>query len=126
MSWLFSRTYLGVQRVSAELHGAGDDGLCGDRVQDPAVLEDDEAGHVRDDVPLLKLLQIEDLDVRQPQAVHEVRRAHDSLGAPISAAFVDNQAGFLPRQVEVQLEGHGQRDVVDAARLIWDETRSFA
>ena len=51
-------TDLVVERVGAELHGAGDDGLGGDGVEDVAVLEEDEAGHVRDDVPPLELLQV--------------------------------------------------------------------
>ena len=51
-----------VERVGAELHGAGDDGLGGDRVEDVPVLEEDESGHVRDDVAPLELLQVHDLE----------------------------------------------------------------
>ena len=51
-----------VERVGAELHGAGDDGLGGDGVEDVPVLEEDESGHVGDDVAPLELLQVHDLE----------------------------------------------------------------
>ncbi len=61
------RSDLSVERVCAELHGAGDDGLGGERVQHGPVLEDDEPGHVGHDVPLLELLQAQDLRGREQQ-----------------------------------------------------------
>ena len=51
-----------VQGVSAELHGAGDDCLCWDGVQDGLGLEDDEAGDVSHDLTFVKLLQVQDLE----------------------------------------------------------------
>ena len=57
-------TDLVVEWVGAELHWAGDDGLGGDGVEDVAVLEEDEAGHVRDDVPPLELLQVHYLQMK--------------------------------------------------------------
>ena len=58
-----------VERVGAELHWAGDDGLGGDGVEDVAVLEEDEAGHVRDDVPPLELLQVHYLQMKGTFAI---------------------------------------------------------
>ena len=52
------KTYLMVEWVGTELHGAGDDGLCGDRVQDGLGLEDDQAGNVGHDLTFLELLQV--------------------------------------------------------------------
>ena len=52
------KTYLMVEWVGTELHGAGDDGLCGDRVEDGLGLEDDQAGNVGHDLTFLELLQV--------------------------------------------------------------------
>ncbi len=107
-----------IQRVGAELHGARDDGLGGDGVEDPLVLEDDEARHVRDDVALLKLLQVEDLDVWKPYGLHKVGGAHHTLWPPIGGVGVHDESSLLPREVEVQLERHRQRDVVNLGHLL--------
>ena len=106
-----------VKWVRTELHGAGDDGLGGHGVEHAAVFEDDESGDVGDDVALLELLEVEDLDVGQPHGADKVGGAHDALGAPLGAVVVDDEARLLPSQVEVQLEGHSQLDVVYPAHL---------
>ena len=58
------------------------------------------------------------LDVREPEALDEVGRAHERVaGPPVGRSLVDDEPAFVPRQVEVELEGHGQLDVVDPADL---------
>ena len=91
--------YLVVEGVGGELHGAGDDGLRGDSVEDGSVFEDDEAGHVGHNVPLLELLEVQDLDIGEPHALDEVGRAHDALGAPLRGVVVDHQPNWLRKKV---------------------------
>ena len=50
-----------VERVGAELHGAGDDSLGGDGVKDRLGLEDDQPSDVRDYLSLVELLQVQNL-----------------------------------------------------------------
>ena len=64
------RTYLMIQRVGAELHGAGDDGFGGDGVQDGLGLEDDQSGNVSHDLTLLELLQVQDLQIGNIQLIN--------------------------------------------------------
>ena len=90
-------TDLVVERVGVELHGAGDDGLGGDGVEDVAVLEEDEPGDVGDDVAPLELLQVGDLDVGQPQVAHEVGRAHHAVGAPLLGTAAEPRANVGSR-----------------------------
>ena len=51
-----------IERVGAELHGAGDDSLGRDGVEDRLGLEDDQPGDVGHDLSLLELLQVQDLE----------------------------------------------------------------
>ena len=86
--------------------------LCGHCVQNLPVLEDDEPGHVRHDLPLAELLAHVDLqqrsqsqlstdrssqpirahlDVGQPHLRHEVGRAHEAaVRAPVRRGLVDH------------------------------------
>ncbi len=59
-----------------------------------------------------------DLNVRQPQALDKVGRPHErAVRPPIGRRFVDDESAFVPRQVEVELKGHRQLNVVDPAHL---------
>ena len=59
-----------------------------------------------------------DLNVRQPQTLDKVGRPHErAVRSPIGRRFVDDESTFVPRQVEVELEGHRQLNVVDPAHL---------
>ena len=58
-----------VKGVCAELHRAGDDRLGGYGVEDGLGLEDDETGHVGNDLTFLELLQVQDLNTRETEDI---------------------------------------------------------
>ena len=58
------------------------------------------------------------LDIRQPETLDEIGRPHEgAVRPPVGRGVIDDQAALVPRQVEVELEGHRQLDVVDPADL---------
>ena len=79
-----------VQRVSAKLHGAGNNGLCGQSVEHRFVFEYDETRHVRDNTSLLELFHIIYLDIWEPQRLDKVCAAHNrSVVIPLRRRFID-------------------------------------
>jgi hypothetical protein len=67
---------------------------------------------------VIKSLSNRDLNVWQPQAFDKIGRAHEgAVWAPVWRGFINDESALVPRQVEVQLEGHRQLDVVDPAHL---------
>ena len=72
-----------VQRICTKLHRARNDFFSRDGVEDSFVLEKDEA-NICDYLPLVKLLTVEDLNVRNPNHRDEVRLL-DSVSLPLRA-----------------------------------------
>ena len=116
-----------VQREGGEFHRTSNDDLewghrfvtlprahlSGDGVEDFSVLEDDQSGHVRDYLTFSELFAHINLYVREPHLGHEVCWAHEApVSSPVGGSLVDNDPGLLPHEVHVQLECHGQCNVV--------------
>lgn len=87
--------------------------LSGDGVQNLSVLEDDETGHVRDNLSFSELFAHINLNIWQPHLRHEICWAHETpVTSPVGWGLIDDNSRLLPHEVHVQLEGHCQRDVV--------------
>ncbi len=79
-----------IQRVGTELHWARNDGFGGNGVEHRFVLENDESGHISDNFALLKLLQIQDLNVGHPHGFDEVGATHHrAVIFPFGSSFID-------------------------------------
>ena len=107
-----------IKWISAEFHWARNDSFSGDSIKDFLVLENNESGDVSDDGAELKVLEVLDLDVREPHGLDKVGAAHDgAVEFPFWRGLVNQKPTFSPCQVKIQLEGHGQRNVVYFAHL---------
>ena len=107
-----------IERISAEFHWARNDSFGGNGVEDLFVLEYDEAGDIGDDGAELEVFEVLYLDVRQPHGLDKVGAAHDgAVEFPFWRGLVNQKPTLRPCQVKIQLEGHGQRNVVYFAHL---------
>ena len=111
-------SYLVVQRVCTELHGAGYHGLSWHSVENRFVSEDDESSHICDNLSLLELFEVIDLDVRQPHALDEISTPHDcSIRTPLRRGLVHNEPTLVPFQIEVKFKRHRKSDIINLADL---------